>query len=47
MAPNSWIKLRCNATDLLTLSRDSQTGRSSNDLQWYKGKLLISLLLSQ
>ncbi|CAF0705353.1 unnamed protein product [Brachionus calyciflorus] len=33
--PNSWIKLRCNATGLVSLATDKQA-RSSFELQWFK-----------
>ena len=44
MSPNSWIKLRCNATGSLLLSKNGALNNkhhSNYDLHWYKdGKLI-------
>ncbi len=41
MQPNSWIKLRCNATNGSTQSIKSNQKVNSYDLHWYKdGKLI-------
>jgi len=37
MIPNTWIKLRCNASEATYLTEKDLSATNNYDIQWFKG----------